>query len=94
MFSLKGKTAVLTGASRGIGAAMATALAEAGADVILIQVGLHFTALALCCDELLYRFEIVTLPQHRTHSTPPSLHISGPQPVVTSSPLVQIDANS
>lgn len=37
MFSLKGKTAVCSGASRGIGAAMAIALAEAGADIILIQ---------------------------------------------------------
>ncbi|KIW88146.1 2-deoxy-D-gluconate 3-dehydrogenase [Cladophialophora bantiana CBS 173.52] len=37
MFSLSGKTAVITGASRGIGAAMAIALAEAGADIILIQ---------------------------------------------------------
>jgi 2-dehydro-3-deoxy-D-gluconate 5-dehydrogenase len=39
MFSLAGKTAVVTGGTRGIGAAMAIALAEAGADIILIQVG-------------------------------------------------------
>lgn len=38
MFSLAGRTAAVTGASRGIGAAMAIALAEAGADIILIQV--------------------------------------------------------
>lgn len=38
MFSLEGKTAVVTGGTRGIGAAMAVALAEAGADIILIQV--------------------------------------------------------
>lgn len=33
-FNLNGKTAIVTGASRGIGQAMAKALAEAGADVI------------------------------------------------------------
>ena len=43
MFSLAGKTAVVTGGTRGIGAAMALALAEAGADIILIQVGNHQT---------------------------------------------------
>lgn len=37
MFSLEGRTAVVTGGTRGIGAAMAIALAEAGADIILIQ---------------------------------------------------------
>jgi 2-deoxy-D-gluconate 3-dehydrogenase len=34
-FSLAGRTALVTGASRGLGAAMARALAEAGADVAL-----------------------------------------------------------
>lgn len=34
-FRLDGKVAVVTGASRGIGAASATALAEAGADVVI-----------------------------------------------------------
>lgn len=38
LFSLQGKTAVVTGGTRGIGASMAIALAEAGADIILIQV--------------------------------------------------------
>ena len=33
MFSLTGRTALVTGASAGLGAAIAAALAEAGADV-------------------------------------------------------------
>jgi short-subunit dehydrogenase involved in D-alanine esterification of teichoic acids len=38
MFSLEGQTALVTGGTRGIGQAVAIALAEAGADIILIQV--------------------------------------------------------
>lgn len=38
LFSLNGRTAVVTGGTRGIGKQMAIALAEAGADIILIQV--------------------------------------------------------
>ncbi len=41
LFSLEGKTAVITGGTRGIGQAMVMALAEAGANIILVQVGLH-----------------------------------------------------
>lgn len=37
MFSLEGKVAAITGATRGIGQSMAIALAEAGADVALLQ---------------------------------------------------------
>ena len=38
MFSLSGHTAVVTGGTRGIGQAVAIALAEAGADILLVQV--------------------------------------------------------
>ena len=37
LFDLKGKRAVVTGASRGLGHGMALALAEAGADLVCIQ---------------------------------------------------------
>ena len=38
IFDLSGKTALVTGGTRGIGQVMAIALAEAGADIILVQV--------------------------------------------------------
>jgi len=43
LFSLSGKTAIVTGASRGLGRAMSVALARAGANVVLV--GRDFTAL-------------------------------------------------
>ncbi len=41
LFSLQGKTALVTGAKRGIGKAMAIALAEAGADIIGVSATLE-----------------------------------------------------
>lgn len=38
LFSLTRQTALVTGGTRGIGQAMTIALAEAGADIILVQV--------------------------------------------------------
>ena len=38
LFSLEEQTALVTGGTRGIGQAISIALAEAGADVLLVQV--------------------------------------------------------
>ena len=47
LFSLAGTTAVVTGASRGIGFAMATALAGAGADIIGVSASLPASGSAI-----------------------------------------------
>jgi len=46
-FSLEGKLALVTGCKRGIGRAMATALAEAGADIIGASLTLEKSAVRL-----------------------------------------------
>lgn len=43
LYSLEGQTALVTGGTRGIGQSMAIALAEAGADILLVQVHSHPT---------------------------------------------------
>lgn len=52
LFSLKGRTALVTGATRGIGQSLAIALAEAGADVVLIQRDTSNTATKLAIEAL------------------------------------------
>ena len=37
IFDLSGKTAIVTGASTGLGASMSLGLAEAGADIVLVD---------------------------------------------------------
>ena len=45
---LKGKTAVVTGGSRGIGAAIAKKLASMGADVAILYAGNQQAAESVC----------------------------------------------
>lgn len=58
LFSLEGQTALITGGTRGIGQAIAIALAEAGADVLLVQV----------CHDTLNQFPLrLSLPRLSKH---------------------------
>lgn len=71
MFSLEGQTALVTGGTRGIGQAVAIALAEAGADIILIQVCLHVPGFILR-EELSFNVSSVIYPiqQHKKRLKP------------------------
>ena len=50
-FNLTGRTALVTGGSKGLGKAMAQALVQAGADVVLSS--RHEAELRLALDEIL-----------------------------------------
>lgn len=56
MFSLAGRTAIVTGAAAGIGEAIAIRLADAGATVAVVDVNLSGRS------ELLQLFRIAPLP--------------------------------
>ncbi|KOS21812.1 2-dehydro-3-deoxy-D-gluconate 5-dehydrogenase [Escovopsis weberi] len=60
LFSLEGQTALITGCTRGIGQAIAIGLAEAGADVILVQRSEDVTATKDAIEKLGRRAWIYT----------------------------------
>ncbi|KAF4547728.1 Enoyl-(Acyl carrier protein) reductase-like protein 10 [Elsinoe fawcettii] len=60
MFSLTGQTALITGGTRGIGAQMAIALAEAGSDIVLIQRDTSNTATKTAIESLGRKASIYT----------------------------------
>jgi 2-dehydro-3-deoxy-D-gluconate 5-dehydrogenase len=59
LFSLKGKNVLITGGSRGIGAAMAVALAQAGASVCIAQSKTSNTSTADSIRDLGVKAEII-----------------------------------
>jgi 2-deoxy-D-gluconate 3-dehydrogenase len=63
MFSLEGRIALISGATRGIGQAMAIALAEAGSDVILLQRDMKNTATKSEIEKLGRKATIYTCDQ-------------------------------
>ena len=54
---LKGKTAVITGGSRGLGAAMARKFASMGADIVILDVGDPALAESVC-DECRQKYSV------------------------------------
>ena len=60
-FRLDGKRALITGGSRGLGRAMAQALAEAGADLVLVgRESSHLETAARELGVLKHRVDVVT----------------------------------
>jgi len=60
LFSLKGKTALITGGGRGIGKFIATGLAEAGADLVIVS--RKMKNLAEAAQEIGKEFGVTVLP--------------------------------
>lgn len=60
-FSLVGKTAFVTGAAGGIGRSSAAAMAELGANVVLMDIPPKKDALEHCADEIAKRYGVKTL---------------------------------
>ena len=59
---LKGKTAIVTGGSRGIGAAIAEKFASMGANIAVIYAGNQEAAEAVCCPQKLVVMVEVVMP--------------------------------
>ena len=75
LFSLAGRTALVTGASRGLGAAMALALAKAGADLVITArsaAALETTAAQI--RALGRKVTLLALDQTDTEALEPALH--------------------
>ena len=67
-FSLEGKLAIITGGSRGIGAAATHALAQSGVDVILV--GRNLAELERAATELRqFAKEVHVAPNHLSQTT-------------------------
>ncbi|KAL2209626.1 NAD(P)-binding protein [Sarocladium strictum] len=88
MFSLAGKTALVTGATRSLGAAMTIALAEAGADIISIQRSESNTTTKHAVEALGRTYTIYTADL----SSRPSLQRILPQ-ILSSHPTINILLN-
>ena len=78
LFDLSGRVALVTGAARGMGCAAATALAEAGADMLITDIndeglqatastitGLGRRAIPIAGDVTRVRVERHLVPEHR-----------------------------